>query len=395
MCSSVLVTDAQSRAGLSTIRSLGIRGIHVTAADSDRVSVGFFSRYCSRRLHYPDPARNADDYYATILDELRRHRYELIMPMFEPTLLPLSRHRQEVERLTRFPYQDYSLLVQAGDKARAVEAARSCGLRVPDTVEADDESIVQQFTSARTAPVIVRPRFSSGSSGLRLVRHLDSLWITCEQVREEFGPVIVQEYIPWGGFTYDVDVLMNRDSEPRVAVVCKRIRTFPAMAGPTALGQAVSWPELQLQAVELLQAMRWIGPAEVEFRIDPRDNSPVFMEVNSRFWGSLHTGIVAGVDFPYLFYRMALDGDIPPVTSYRTSNKARYLFTQDLLCMATHPHKRAIALPWLRDFVAPNTKDLLVSWRDPGPLFGKVIASLVYGARPDRRRRRLSRVITV
>jgi len=73
------------------------------------------------------------------------------------------------------------------------------------------------------------------------------------------------------------------------------------MAGPTALGQAVHWPELADMAVSLLQRMHWAGPAEVEFRVDPRDNSPVFMEVNPRFWGSLHTGIVAGVDFPYLF----------------------------------------------------------------------------------------------
>lgn len=395
MDSWVLVTDAQSRAGLSTIRSLGSRGIRVTAADFDRVSVGFFSRYCARRLHYPNPARSEDDYCTAVLAELTRRHYDLIVPLFEGTLLPLARRRQEVEQLTRFPFLTHDRLTHAGDKAQAVAVARSCGLRTPATFAVENESDIEHVLPHLPLPVIVRPRFTAGSKGLHRVAHADQVWSTCEHVMRQFGPTIVQEYIPWGGFTYDVDVLMNRDSLPRATVVCKRIRTFPVQAGPTALGQAVRWPELADMAVRLLQRMCWSGPAEVEFRIDPRDGSPVLMEVNARFWGSLHTGIVAGVDFPYLFYRMALDGDIPEVTDYRTDMKARYLFTQDLLCMATHPRKRTIARAWLAGFFDRRTRVLIPSWRDPGPLIGKCLASLTYGFRADRRKQRLRRAVTV
>jgi predicted ATP-grasp superfamily ATP-dependent carboligase len=142
-------------------------------------------------------------------------------------------------------------------------------------------------------------------------------------------------------------------------------------------------------AVRLLQHMQWYGPAEVEFRIDPRDGKPTLMEVNPRLWGSLFTGIVAGVDFPYMLYRMAMDGDVEPVTEYRTDRRARYFFTLDLLCMATHPHKREIAREWVGDFFNPATSMLLPSRRDPGPLFGKLLASLVYGTRPSRLKERL------
>jgi predicted ATP-grasp superfamily ATP-dependent carboligase len=115
------------------------------------------------------------------------------------------------------------------------------------------------------------------------------------------------------------------------------------------------------------------------------------MEINARLWGSLHTGMVAGVDFPYLLYRMAIDDDIAPVTTYRTDMKARYFFTLDLLCLATHPRKRSIARQWFADFFDPHTKMLIPSWRDPLPLAGKLIASLVYGVRPSRLRQRLGR----
>ena len=395
MDSWVLVTDAQSRAGLSTIRSLGRKGIRVAAADFDRVALGFFSRYCSRTLHYPNPTQFPTEYCRTIIEELAKRPYDVVMPLFDGCLLPLAQHEEEIARLARFPYLGYDRLMPGRDKALTIEIARRCGLRTPVTFEVGSARDVERVMPRLTLPLIVRPRNASGSNGLHRVDHSEKLWPTCERVAREFGPVIVQEYIPWGGFTYDVDVLMNHDSLPRAVVVCKRLRTYPALAGPSACGQAVLWPELAEMAVGLLQAMRWFGPAEVEFRIDPRDGRPVFMEVNPRLWGSLHTGIVAGVDFPYLLYRLAMDGDIPPVTTYRTDVKARYLFTQDLLCMATHPRKRAIAKEWFADFLDPHTKTLIPSWRDPLPLLGKLLGTLVYGSRPSRLRQRLGRATSV
>jgi predicted ATP-grasp superfamily ATP-dependent carboligase len=387
----VLLTDAQSRAGLATIRSLGQHSIRVTAADHDRIALGFFSRYCNRRLHYPDPIREPERYAEAILGELRRNRYDVVMPLFDECLLALAKRTQEVEQLTRFPYLDHNRLMAGRDKLRTIAIARRHGLRTPATFAIRTEQDVVDALAECPLPLIVRPREASASDGLHRVISREDVWPTCERVARRFGAVIVQEYIPWGGFTYDVDVLMSRDSAPRAAVVCKRLRTYPALAGPTSCGQAVDWPELAEMATGLLREMRWYGPAEVEFRIDPRNGEPVFMEVNPRFWGSLYTGMVAGVDFPWLFYRMAMDGDIEPVMSYRTDMKARYFFTLDMLCMATHPHRRSIAREWLAEFVDPKTKMFIPSWRDPLPLVGKLLGTLVYGCRPSRLRQRLGR----
>ena len=49
------------------------------------------------------------------------------------------------------------------------------------------------------------------------------------------------------------------------------------------------------------------------------------IEVNPRFWGSLALPIQAGVDFPYLLYKMAMDGDIEPVLDYREGIVMRWL----------------------------------------------------------------------
>ena len=51
----VLVTDAGRGSALAIIRSLGRRGYRVIAADCERESGGFRSRYAAETLLYPDP----------------------------------------------------------------------------------------------------------------------------------------------------------------------------------------------------------------------------------------------------------------------------------------------------------------------------------------------------
>jgi len=393
MASSVLVTEVQSRGGLTIVRSLGQKGIRVVAADKDRLALGFFSRYCSRRLVCPDPVRSPDAYARFVLDELAQHDYDVVVPSLDDSLMSLARRKPEVERLTRFPYLDYELLRYGRDKALTVELARRCGIRVPSTFVVHGPADADRALKDCPLPLIVRPRESAGSAGLRRVERADDLWPTCQTVQSEFGPAIIQEYVPWGGLTYDVDVLMNRDSEARVVFVANRIRTYPPLAGPTSCGQGVEYPQLVELALALLKEMRWYGPAEVEFRIDPRDGQPTLMEVNPRLWGSMFTATVSGVDFPYLLYRLAMDGDIAPVMTYRTDMKARYFLTHDILCLLFHPRKRSIARSWFRDFLDPRTKMLLPSWRDPMPLPGKFLASAVYGTRPARLREHLGKGI--
>jgi hypothetical protein len=48
------------------------------------------------------------------------------------------------------------------------------------------------------------------------------------------------------------------------------------------------------------------------------------MEVNGRFWGSLQLAIDAGVDFPMLLARAALDGDTTPAPGGRVGIRSRW-----------------------------------------------------------------------
>ncbi|MCK5553806.1 MAG: hypothetical protein KAJ09_11715, partial [Deltaproteobacteria bacterium] len=87
----VFVTDGHWRKTLAVVRSLGRRGIRVTVGESTGIATSFFSKYCSRRVVYPSPIGNSDEF----LQRLRREvatGYRAIYPMEEETLLLLARH---------------------------------------------------------------------------------------------------------------------------------------------------------------------------------------------------------------------------------------------------------------------------------------------------------------
>ncbi|MDD3856814.1 MAG: ATP-grasp domain-containing protein, partial [Methanoculleus sp.] len=98
------------------------------------------------------------------------------------------------------------------------------------------------------------------------------------------------------------------------------------------------------------------------------------MEVNPRFWGSLHLSILSGVDFPYLLYRMLMDGDVEPVPDYQEGVQCRWLLPGDILWYLSAPKT------WqnLREFLRFDTPDDILSLHDPGTTLGFALATARY-----------------
>jgi predicted ATP-grasp superfamily ATP-dependent carboligase len=97
---------------------------------------------------------------------------------------------------------------------------------------------------------------------------------------------------------------------------------------------------------------------------DARDGTPRILDVNPRFWGTLDLAIAAGVDFPGLTCRLAVDGDVEPVTSYRVGLRFRWPFPHGLR------YVRQEASPWRAawDFFGPARSTAWDLWAsDPAP----------------------------
>lgn len=372
----VLILDGMWNKSLAAVRSFGRKGFDVTAGERTRLATALFSRYCNKKFIYPSPSEKQEEFLKCLENELIRRDYDMIFPMEFSTqiLLTDAINRQKLERYIRIPFADADLAIKVNDKAFLMQYAVEDGINVPKTYFVDGRDHIAEIVNEIEYPVLIKPRDSSGSRGIIYVKSKDELVSSYLKVHEHYPFPIVQEYIPTGGDAYGVGLLLNFKSEVRTAFVYKRIREYPVSGGPSTLRESVKREDLQEIAGSLLKSLRWTGIAHVEFKIDPRDGKPKLLEVNPRFWGSLELAIEAGVDFPYLLYKVAMDGDIEPVKEYNIGVKCRWLIPGDLLHFIKNPERFRLK----PNFLNFRIKDDIISLHDPLPTLGRVLSGLTF-----------------
>lgn len=381
----VFVTDGYWHKTLSVVRSLGEKGIDVSVGESTRLSTALFSRYAKRRIIYPSPKRSPDEFLDFLEKELKKERYEVLITPEESTLLLIAKNIKRFEGLTRFPFAEHNLISKASDKAETIKNAKGIGIPIPQTIFINDIEELEKETADIDFPVVIKPRISSGSYGIRYVKNKDELISSYKEVHSKYPFPLIQEYIPQGGDAFGVSCLFDKNIKLKAAFVHKRLREYPVTGGPSTLRESVVNDDVKELAVKLLSSMKWYGVAMVEFKVDPRDNKPKLMEINPRFWGSLSLAIYSGVDFPYLLYRMAMGEDFEPVTTYKTGLRSRYLLPGDIMHFISNPERFKMKPGFFR-FFDKNTKDDIISLKDPLPTFGRILSLLTLLYNKDMQR---------
>jgi predicted ATP-grasp superfamily ATP-dependent carboligase len=387
---SVLITDARGNHALAAARSLGQRNLRVALADSTRTAKGLFTRYCAERAMYVSPSDSVSGFRESIDRILSTLKPRVLMPMTERAILALLRDREAIESRTILPLPASDALGVAFDKSETVALAMRLGIPVPRTWVLEDLSQLSWVASRLTYPAVIKPRTSEvqttdgrivSSGAVVYCFRPEGFEASYLSVHKRAPLPLIQEFIPGEG--YGISALCRR-GRLKALFAHRRLRMVKPTGSGSSLRESVMLPPQMADAAErLLGALDWNGVAMVEFKLDPRDGVPKLMEINGRFWNSLPLAVAAGVDFPWLLYRMATDGDVPECFDYRVGVKSRWLLAdaQHLLgVMRGRPAGWVGAFPSRREALAGFLKfferdlyydDLWLS--DPTPLFAEAL----------------------
>jgi predicted ATP-grasp superfamily ATP-dependent carboligase len=75
-----------------------------------------------------------------------------------------------------------------------------------------------------------------------------------------------------------------------------------------------------------MDALKWHGPAQVEWIYDRINDEYKLIEINPRFWGTLELSIEAGINFPKLLLKMVSEGDIEDNFNYEIGVKHKWVY---------------------------------------------------------------------
>ena len=366
----VFLTDGVVRRTLAAARALGKEGVAVTCGEETGANLTFFSRYCHHKFKYPSSRKKREAFVAALVEYLAQNPHECLFPMEQDTLDVVLHHRAEFEAVTRLPFADNATYRVFRDKAQTLKLAEKIGIPHPKTVFPQDPVNLAEEVAGLKFPVVIKPRGNWASRGVEVAQDLAELEHLFAEVHAEFPFPLIQEKIP-PGEQYHVCCLMDENS--KLTAVCTQFEPrhhphFEGM-GASTVQQSVDRPDLVDLTVQLLQANNWYGVANSDIIIDPRDGSPMLMEVNPRFWGPLQASLNSGVNFPYLLYKMARGEKVEPVLKHKVGIITRSFLPYDIMHFLSNPDRFKLE-PSFFDFFGENVRFDILSRHDPLPVLG-------------------------
>ncbi len=319
---SVIVTNARNRIAYNVVRSLGQKGIAVHTADFVPRSMSFASRYSKGHFIYPSPFRDPEGFLRQLLEQIARLKAQVLIPVFEETFL-IARHKETLSRHVSMVVPDYSQILIAHNKRDWEPLARKLAIPIPASYS--PEELRRGGLRDLRYPVFIKPKQGGGAWGIQEVPSAGTLEEILARERHADKPwdrFFIQEKIV--GHTHCVAMLFSK-GQLRASVGYRQLRDYPAKGGQATLRVSVRHEAAEQAFQRLLEELKWHGPCQADFIVDARTDVAYLIDINPRLWGSLTEAIAAGVDFPYLIYQIAREGDVAPVTSFKTGVVTRWI----------------------------------------------------------------------
>lgn len=382
----ILVLDGNENQAVACVRSLARAGHSVSVGADSSWSKAGWSRAARGSFVYASPQDDARAFVASVAEEVRRAGGALVLPLTERTTLPLSEARAEIHAAGgRMVLPPHETLLRAFDKQETMRLAASLGIRVPQTSVITNEAEAHAIADNWRGPMVLKARTSNEvSADGRVVatgapvyaRERKEFLAAYSQISERASVVLAQEFIEGTGAGY---FALMREGELRAEFAHRRLRDVRPTGSGSALRESCRpAEEVRAASLAILGALKWHGVAMVEFRVRA-DGTPVFLEINGRFWNSLALAVYAGTDFPALLAEMAERGDVAPPAPFREGVRCRWLLgdARHLLevwrgAPRGFPGKFPARLPTLISVLtpAPATHHDNFQWRDPLPEVG-------------------------
>lgn len=346
----VFVPDAHALGSIAVIRSLGRAGYPVVAASARSNALGLKSAFAKRGVIAPP--YGSPDFMPWLNDTLARERVRAIVPTegflhairerfieFAP-LMPIDpdpkstyanlSKRALFERLAHSGEVEHlpGMVFLHGEIDKALEnSLRELGY--PQYAKFDEIDALQ------TAGNLVE-KLEDHESAMRTLRHR----------MKEYRAGVVQaqcEGVGVGVF------LLKWNGQELAHFMHRRLHEVPHTGGASSYRRAWHHPAILADARKRASQLSYQGVGMFEYKWDPGTDEFSLLELNARFWGSLHLALFSGVDFP----RILLDahfGQISVESAYDT----------DTHCRQTFPGEIDYVVSCLRDRSLPLSRKLAV-----------------------------------
>lgn len=250
------------------------------------------------------PAVYADDYVEKIIDICCRHDINALISLNDLELPILSANRDKFEAIgVKIIVSNPEVIDICFDKYLTAKYVESIGLATPPTFIEYQEALTALETGIIHFPLVLKPRWGSGSIGIEFVHSMEELADNYSMLIKKIKKsilataskgseyIIIQQKIE--GQEYGIDVMNDLRGNYRAVAIKKKLAM---RAGETDKAQIIDNAAMSLIGKTLGENLHHIGNLDVD--ILEMDGKYYILELNPRFGGGFPFSYEAGVNFP-------------------------------------------------------------------------------------------------
>lgn len=250
------------------------------------------------------PAVYAEDYIDCTLDICRRYDIKAVICLNDLELPILAENKHRFEQIGVTPVVSTTEVIDiCFDKYRTAKYVESLGLGTPVTFINYDEALHAISEGTLKFPLVLKPRWGSGSIGIEFVNSMEELvdvyTILLKKVKKSILAtaskgdeyILIQQKIE--GQEYGLDVMNDLSGKHRAVSMKKKLAM---RAGETDKAQTVDNAEIRAIGCTLGRNLKHIGNLDVD--VFEKDGKYYVLELNPRFGGGFPFSYEAGVNFP-------------------------------------------------------------------------------------------------
>ena len=265
------------------------------------------------------PKVDSPDYVPSILKICRGENIGLLCSLNDLDLPVLSKNIEKFSPIgTCAAVSSEKVIDICFDKIKTSEFLKGIGLNAPDSHTSLQSALYALSKGEISYPLVVKPRWGSGSIGLYFADNENQLKLSYSLIREKLASTILSRAssADWdnsvmiqpklSGEEYGLDIV-NDFKGKNVAVFVKR--KLRMRAGETDMARSCDIPFLSGLGKRIGENLGHIGNLDCDVFFD--GNTAVVLEMNPRFGGGYPFTHQAGANIPKAYIAWAEGGEAP------------------------------------------------------------------------------------
>lgn len=385
-----VVLGANYYVGLSIIRCLGRNKVHVTAVDySEKERYGAKSKYLSEKHIAPHYKEEPQGLLNFLIDySKKQEKKPVLFPGADPYVEFMDTYFYELKEYYLFPMDKKGLWTEVMDKFTMSLLAERFNVKVPETINGDEENLAQRVNEEIKYPCIIKPMDSA--SFVKAYRHKVFIINTEEELIEKVNMckkdghgIIVQRIIPGPEENcYCYDAYLNQDSKITHYTSAYKIRQWPNNFGASTYAKQKWLPRTHEICKPFLEGIGFKGFAEVELKEDEVTGDIYLIEVNVRTINFNEMLAKCGLNFPLIAY-LEMTDEIPANKSVETDTGYVFHYMYEDL-FAIRGYLKSGQMTLLRILKDNTFKKVHSTWSWDDPMPGIYFVGMVFGKVIDK-----------